>query len=85
MAYWIGRKAVKTNLVGGGGRTITLRDTSVLRVSWSLDGTLSSGLVSGSPCSRRERGVAAFVNGMLLDGPQSTLSPHAFGRASDEN
>ena len=51
-----------------GEETITHRDTSLLRVSWPLDGTLSSGLGAGNPCSRRGRGVVAFVDGMLLDG-----------------
>ena len=85
MAYWRGRKAVITNWYMEGETTITHRDTSLLWLSWPLDGTLSSGLGAGSPCSRRERGVVAFVDGILLDGPQSTLSPHAFGMASDEN
>ena len=52
-----------------GGGAIALPGTFLLWVSLLLDGTLSSGLVSGNPCNRQERGVAVSGDGMLLGGP----------------
>ena len=60
---------------GGGAKAPP--GTCLLWVSRLVDGTLSSGHVSGNPCNRQERGVAVSRGGMLLGGPRSILSSSA--------